>query len=143
MMKFIFGLAVALAFVTPTQAESQLKPFDILWHCDRVTNSVSEMVNEIGNSIRTNGESYTDEAFATNVYTSVMTRESMTIKRLEYERAPGSPFYSALLYERMVNEYKGYVVKQRLDFGTVNSAIVGTYVFRSCINENLSIKINP
>lgn len=143
MLKFALSLIIAMVMMVSAKAESQLKPFDVLWHCDRVTNSVVEMATEIGESVRTNGPMVTDEKFANQVFVMIGARESMTLKKMEYDRTPQTPFYSATLYDKIVRQYQDYVVKQRLDFGTVNSAIVGTYVFRSCINENLSIKNNP
>ena len=143
MLKFVLGLTISLMMAVSVKAESQLKPFDILWHCDRVTNSVVEMATEIGESIRTNGETYTDVDFATKVFTAVSTRTSMAIKRMEYNRSPKTPFYSALLYEKLVAPYLPYVVTDRKEIGTTNPAFVSTHVFRTCINDNLAIKNNP
>jgi hypothetical protein len=64
----------------------------------------------------------------------------MAIKRMEYNRSPKTPFYSALLYEKLVAPYLTYVVSGRKEVGTTNPAFVSTYVFRSCINDNLVIK---
>jgi hypothetical protein len=142
MLKIVLGLIIVLATTAVAQAQSQLKPFDVLWHCDRVTNSIVEMATEIGASIHDNGEAYTDEAFATKVFTAVSSRGSMSVKRMEYDRTPQSAFYSAALYEKLMEQYRSYVVDQRKDFASVNSAIISTHVFRTCINNNLALKSN-